>query len=74
MLADLLVSDLIDRFWAENQEDAMVVDPDDGSVVGLVTAPDAFGAITGNLEDPLDWPDRYRLDPSRRVGSKSVNI
>jgi len=52
--ADLPVSDLIDRFQAENQEVAMVIDPDDESVVGLVTATDAFEAITGDLEDPLD--------------------
>jgi CBS domain containing-hemolysin-like protein len=52
--ADLPVSDLIDRFQAENQEVAMVLDPDDESVVGLVTATDAFEAITGDLEDPLD--------------------
>ncbi|WP_273836536.1 hemolysin family protein [Halococcus sp. PRR34] len=52
--ADLPVSDLIDRFQAEHQEVAMVVDPDDESVVGLVTATDAFEAITGDLEDPLD--------------------
>jgi len=52
--ADLPVSDLIDWFQAENQEVAMVADPDDESVVGLVTATDAFEAITGDLEDPLD--------------------
>lgn len=52
--ADLPVSALIDRFQAENQEVAMVLDPDDESVIGLVTATDAFEAITGDLEDPLD--------------------
>ncbi|WP_332899052.1 CNNM domain-containing protein [Haladaptatus sp. CMSO5] len=57
------VSEVIDTFQAENQELAFVTevpdaaaDADDvtGSVVGLVTATDAFEAITGDLEDPLD--------------------
>ncbi|AFK18713.2 HlyC/CorC family transporter [Haloferax mediterranei ATCC 33500] len=52
--ADLPVSDLIDRFQAENQELAMVRDPETDEVVGLVTASDAFEAITGQLYDPLD--------------------
>ncbi|ELZ73328.1 inosine monophosphate dehydrogenase [Haloferax prahovense DSM 18310] len=52
--SDLSVSDLIDRFQAENQELAMVRDPEGGSVVGLVTASDAFESITGQLYDPLD--------------------
>ena len=46
------ISDLIDRFQAENQELALVLEG--GEVVGLVTAVDAFEAITGDLEDPLD--------------------
>jgi CBS domain containing-hemolysin-like protein len=46
------VADLIDRFQAEHGELALVVD--DGEVVGLVTATDAFEAITGDLDDPLD--------------------
>jgi CBS domain containing-hemolysin-like protein len=46
------VADLIDRFQAEHGELALVVDDDE--VVGLVTATDAFEAITGDLEDPLD--------------------
>ena len=50
--ADVVVSELIDRFQAENQELALVVD--DGEVIGLVTATDAFEAITGELEDPID--------------------
>ncbi|AKU07094.1 MULTISPECIES: hemolysin family protein [Haloferax] len=54
VLSDLSVSDLIDRFQAENQELAMVRDPEGGSVVGLVTASDAFESITGQLYDPLD--------------------
>jgi CBS domain containing-hemolysin-like protein len=49
---DLPVSDLIDRFQAEQQELAVVVDG--GRTVGLVTATDAFEEITGELEDPLD--------------------
>lgn len=46
------VSDAIDQFQAENQELALVLE--DGEVVGLLTATDAFEAITGDLEDPLD--------------------
>ena len=49
---DTTVSDLIDRFQAENQELALVIA--DGEVVGLVTATDAFEQITGDLEDPMD--------------------
>ncbi|WP_416839183.1 CNNM domain-containing protein [Haloferax sp. DFSO52] len=52
--ADLPVSDLIDRLQAENQELAMVRDPETDDVVGLVTASDAFESITGQLYDPLD--------------------
>ncbi|WP_338728716.1 hemolysin family protein [Haladaptatus sp. DJG-WS-42] len=57
------VSEVIDTFQAENQELAFVTEVPDaaadaadvtGSVVGLVTATDAFEAITGDLEDPLD--------------------
>lgn len=50
--ADLAMSELIDRFQDENQELALVCA--DGEVVGLVTAADAFEAITAELEDPLD--------------------
>ncbi|WP_372912111.1 CNNM domain-containing protein [Salinigranum sp.] len=49
---ELPVSELIDRFQAEQQELAFVVD--DGETVGLVTATDAFEEIAGELEDPLD--------------------
>ncbi|MFB6070704.1 MAG: CNNM domain-containing protein [Halanaeroarchaeum sp.] len=49
---ETVVSDLIDRFQAENQEMALVID--DETVVGLVTATDAFEQITGQLEDPMD--------------------
>ncbi|KTG17718.1 CBS domain-containing protein, partial [Haloferax profundi] len=52
--ADLPVSDLIDRLQEENQELAMVRDPDTDEVIGLVTASDAFESITGQLYDPLD--------------------
>lgn len=50
--ADLSISDLVDRFQAENQELALVLE--DGTVVGLVTATDAFEAIMGELRDPFD--------------------
>ncbi|WP_458189590.1 CNNM domain-containing protein [Haladaptatus sp. NG-WS-4] len=50
--ADTSVSDAIDLFQAENQELALVVDG--GDVVGLITATDAFEAVLGDLEDPVD--------------------
>jgi len=46
------ISDAVDGFQAERQELALVVDGDD--VVGLLTATDAFEAVMGDLEDPLD--------------------
>ena len=49
---ELPVSELIDRFQAEQQELAFVVD--DGETVGLGTATDAFEGIAGELENPLD--------------------
>jgi len=49
------ISDVIDRFQAENQEMALVIT--EGEVVGLVTATDAFEAVMGELEDPLDVAD-----------------
>jgi len=49
---DVSVSDLIDQFQANNQELALVLSG--GVVEGLVTATDAFEAIAGDLEDPLD--------------------
>ncbi len=52
LAADTTVSDAIDQFQAENQELALVLD--DGEVVGLLTATDAFEAVMGQLEDPLD--------------------
>ena len=48
---DLPISDLIDRFQSEKQELAIVRDD---RIHGLVTATDAFEAITGELEDPED--------------------
>ncbi|WP_423751794.1 CNNM domain-containing protein [Salinirarus marinus] len=50
--SDITISDFIDRCQAENQELALVDVDDD--VVGLLTATDAFEAITGELEDPMD--------------------
>ncbi|AQL42641.1 hypothetical protein BV210_07925 [Halorientalis sp. IM1011] len=50
--ADTTVSDFIDRCQAENQELALVTEDD--TVVGLLTATDAFEEITGQLEDPMD--------------------
>ncbi|MFC7323471.1 CNNM domain-containing protein [Halorubrum rutilum] len=50
--ADASVSDAYDRFQAESQELAMVVE--DGEIVGLLTATDAMEAVMGQLEDPLD--------------------
>ncbi|GAA0273056.1 CNNM domain-containing protein [Halobacterium noricense] len=52
LAADTTVSDTIDQFQAENQELALVLD--DGEVVGLLTATDAFEAVMGEIEDPLD--------------------
>ena len=53
--ADASVSDAYDRFQAESQELALVVD--DGEVVGLLTATDAMESVMGQLEDPLDAGD-----------------
>jgi CBS domain containing-hemolysin-like protein len=50
--ADASVSNLIDQFQANNQELALVLEG--GEVVGLVTTTDAFEAIAGELEDPID--------------------
>jgi len=52
--ADLPVSTLIDRLQEEQQEMALVRD---GSVAGLVTLTDAFEAIAGEMEDPVDARD-----------------
>ena len=50
--ADTSVSDFIDQCQAENQELGLVLE--DGNVVGLVTATDAFEEVLGELEDPMD--------------------
>ena len=50
--AELPVSEAIDRFQEARQELAFV--REDGRVAGVLTATDAFEAITGELEDPLD--------------------
>lgn len=52
MPGGMAVSAAIDRFQAKHQELALV--EEDGEVVGLVTATDAFEAIAGELEDPID--------------------
>lgn len=55
--ADMVVSELIDRFQEAGQELAFVTEnggPDGARVIGLVTATDAFEAIAGELEDPVD--------------------
>ena len=49
---DVDVSDAIDRFQAENQELALVIE--DGEVVGMVTVTDLLESVTGDIEDPLD--------------------
>jgi CBS domain containing-hemolysin-like protein len=49
---DLPVSELIDAYQEAKQELALIVE--DGQTKGMVTATDAFEAITGELEDPLD--------------------
>jgi CBS domain containing-hemolysin-like protein len=52
------VSDAIDRFQAENQELALV--EEEGTAVGLLTATDAFEAVMGELEDPIDVHEQAR--------------
>ncbi|QLG28309.1 HlyC/CorC family transporter [Halorarum halophilum] len=49
---DTTVSDAVDQFQDERQELALVVA--EGQVVGLLTATDAFEAVMGQMEDPLD--------------------
>lgn len=49
---DRSVSEVIDRLQAEGQELALVRDAE--RVTGLVTVTDAFEAIAGDVEDPLD--------------------
>lgn len=50
--SDMPVSELIDRFQEEHHELALVMEQ--GKVTGLVTLTDAFEAIIGSVEDPLD--------------------
>lgn len=52
MEADTSIADAIDRFQDARQELALVTEG--GRVVGLLTSTDAFEAIAGELEDPLD--------------------
>ncbi|WP_231186338.1 hemolysin family protein [Haladaptatus sp. DYF46] len=49
---DIPISDLIDTFQEADQEIALVID--NGRTVGAITATDAFEAIAGELEDPLN--------------------
>ena len=52
LTAESTISDAIDLFQVEHQELALVFS--EGAVVGLLTATDAFEAVMGELEDPLD--------------------
>ncbi|ELZ98109.1 cbs domain-containing protein [Haloferax mucosum ATCC BAA-1512] len=60
--ASTSVSDAIDRFQAESQELALVLS--DGEIVGLLTATDAFEAVMGELEDPLETAQKTRVSGS----------
>lgn len=64
MPADMVVSDSIDRFQEKRQELALVVE--DGAVVGLITATDAFETIAGELEDPIDTERLIVPEKTRR--------
>lgn len=46
------VSEVVDRFQAEGQELALVLDGEE--VVGLVTPTDAFETVMGDIADPFD--------------------
>ena len=48
------VSEVIDRLQEATHEAALVTDDGGDQVVGLVTVTDAFEAIAGEVEDPLD--------------------
>ena len=67
--ADEEVSDAVDRFQAENQELALV--EDDGSIVGLLTATDAFEAVMGELEDPIDKENRRVFQYGRESSTET---
>ncbi|WP_144904671.1 CNNM domain-containing protein [Halobellus captivus] len=49
---ETLISEAVDQFQVEKQELALVLEG--GDVVGLLTATDAFEAVMGDIEDPLD--------------------
>jgi CBS domain containing-hemolysin-like protein len=49
---DADVSDAIDRFQAESQELALVIE--DGQVIGMVTVTDLLESVMGDVEDPID--------------------
>jgi len=51
--SELVVSKAIDKFQAERQEIALVVD-EDARTVGLCTLTDCLEAIVGEAKDPLD--------------------
>ncbi|MFB6092954.1 MAG: hemolysin family protein [Haloquadratum sp.] len=69
--ADTLISEAIDQFQVENQELALVLDG--GEVVGLLTATDAFEAVMGDLEDPLDVEAQDGDHPVSPGGSGSAD-
>lgn len=60
------MSQLIDVFQGERQEQALVTDGKE--IVGLATTTDAFEAIAGDLRDPLEeektHPEKYRATAS----------
>ncbi|MFD1598456.1 CNNM domain-containing protein [Halobellus rarus] len=60
--AETLISEAVDQFQVERQELALVLDG--GDVVGLLTATDAFEAVMGELDDPLDVAADERTDSS----------
>lgn len=55
---DMPVSELIDQFQSENQELALVMD--NSNIKGLATLTDAFEAIVGSAEDPMDLENGER--------------
>ncbi|MEF8806877.1 hemolysin family protein [Natronomonas sp.] len=59
---DTYISEAVDRFQEHHQELALVRDPAESDVVGLVTATDALEAVMGEIEDPLDIELEERLD------------
>jgi len=65
---ELRVSIFIDRLQQEQQEMALVRPPGgpNEDVDGLVTSTDAFEAIAGELEDPVDASRRASHNTSAR--------